>query len=706
MSFSFRLFFCFSLGAVGLGWVHAQDLSHRQSTVTVNVVNQANVPLPGATVKVEMLNHDFRFGSAVVFGELYAGNAEYSLTGLDALQTYFNSITFGNYMKWTYTEGRPYATTRQTISDALALKAFNSERDFRVRGHVTVWGASYQLPADLRAMTDPALVKARIRNHVTDYHQGLKGAGVDVYDLYNEHFHERQYLIDKAVPGGSVAEQAAEVAEWFKAAAAADPDAQLYFNEFNILNFWQENDADVIAYKTFVDAVRDAGGPVHGIGLQAHMDRFITKAQIKRRLDILAAPMPATSNYPSGLPGLRLEITELDINTNWWTSATPAQQAEVTANVLDGAFEHPVVDGVTMWGMRDSIHWRQNAILFDDSNASNWVIKPSGQAWIDRVKGTWWTDLSGVSNSLGTFAGPVFKGQHRITVTYEGSSQSFVRSLSADANLAVAFDTTPPDTSQSFLSNLSVRAPLATGKTLSLGFVMDGGSKPVLARVAGPTLSGFGLPDFMPDPRLAVQKGADIIAANDDWDAATVLDTARALGAFEFTVNSKDAATIATVTGPNTVEINGDASGVILSEVYDTAGSATGPRLSNVSALSFSGLGANILTAGFTVNGPGQARLLIRGVGPELSRRFGVPDVMGDPKITVFVGSNAIASNDNWDASLAGTMTTLGAFALTPGSRDAALLLVVEAGGRGYTVQVNGADGGVGTALIEVYEVR
>jgi hypothetical protein len=80
MSFSFRLFFCFSLGAVGLGWVHAQDLSHRQSTVTVNVVNQANVPLPGATVKVEMLNHDFRFGSAVVFGELYAGNAEYSLT--------------------------------------------------------------------------------------------------------------------------------------------------------------------------------------------------------------------------------------------------------------------------------------------------------------------------------------------------------------------------------------------------------------------------------------------------------------------------------------------------------------------------------------------------------------------------------------------------------------------------------------------------
>ena len=696
----------FGAAATLLASAHAQDLTHRQSTLTVQVTNQAKAPLPGATVTVEMLNHDFRFGTAIVQGELYAGNAEYSLKGLEALQTYFNSITFGNYMKWTYTEGRPYSTTRQTISDALALKAFGSERDFRVRGHVTIWGASYQLPTDLRAMTDAAQVKMRIRNHVTDYHTGLKGSGVDVYDLYNEHFHERQYIMDKAVPGGSVAEQAAEAAEWFKLAAAADPEAQLYINEYNILNFWQENDADVVAYKTFVDAVRDAGGPVHGIGLQAHMDRMITKAQIKRRLDLLAAPMAPTTNHPNGLPGVRLEVTELDINTQQWAGATPAQQAEVTANVLEGAFEHPSVDGVTMWGMRDSIHWRDNAILFDDSDSANWVIKPSGQAWIDRVKGTWWTSLSGLASSLGTFTGKVFKGQHRITVSYNGVTQTFVRSLAADETLAVEFDTTPPDTSQSYLSNLSVRAPLEAGKTLSLGFVVDGGSKSVLTRVAGPTLSGFGITDFMPDPRLAVQKGSTVVASNDNWSAVAIEATAKALGAFDFAAGSKDAATVATVTGPNTVEITGDVGGVILSEVYDTAGSATGPRLSNVSALSFSGQGAQVLTAGFTVDGPGQARLLIRGVGPELNSRFGVPGVMSDPKITVFSGSNAIATNDNWDASLASSMTTLGAFPLTTGSADAALLLVVDAGGKGYTVQVSGADGGTGTALIEVYEVR
>lgn len=684
----------------------AQDLSHRQSTLAVNVTNHLGEPLPGAAIKVEMLDHDFRFGTAVVYGELYPGNPEYSLAGLDALQTYFNSVTFGNYMKWTYTENRPYATTRRTISDVLALRAFGSERNFRLRGHVTVWGASYQLPADLRAMTDPAAVRTRIRNHVTAYHTGLKGAGVDTYDLYNEHFHEREFIIAKAVPGGSIAEQAAEVAEWFKLAAAADPDTQLYINEYNILNFWNENDVDVIAYKTFVDAVRDAGGPVSGIGLQGHMDRYITQAQIKRRLDLLAAPMPPTARHPAGLPGVRLEVTELDINTRGWTSATPAQQAEVVAHVLDAAFAHPSVDGVTMWGMRDSLHWRENAVMFDDSNPNNWVVKPSGQVWIDRVKGRWWTNLTGTSGDQGSFSGRVFKGRHRITVTHQGTAQTFERNLSADQTLAVTFDTRPPDLTGSYLSNLSVRAPLAAGQPLRLGFVVRGGDKPVLARVAGPALAAFGLNDFMPDPRLVIQREGNIVATNDDWDAAAILPAARAVGAFDFTVGSKDAATLATVNGANTVEIQGNPGGLIVSEIYDAQGSANGPRLVNLSTLSLAGTGANTLTAGFTVNGTGKARLLIRGVGPELARSYGVTNVLADPRLTVYAGSTVIATNDNWDAGLMGVMADLGAFALPAGSKDAALLLVVDAGGQGYTVQVSGADGGTGNALIEIYEAR
>ena len=45
----------------------------------------------------------------------------------------------------------------------------------------------------------------------------------------------------------------------------------------------------------------------------------------------------------------------------------------------------------------------------------------------------------------------------------------------------------------------------------------------------------------------------------------------------------------------------------------------------------------------------------------------------------------------------------VGAFALTPGSRDAALLISLPPGA--YTAQLSGTNGGTGMGLIEVYEV-
>jgi hypothetical protein len=52
----------------------------------------------------------------------------------------------------------------------------------------------------------------------------------------------------------------------------------------------------------------------------------------------------------------------------------------------------------------------------------------------------------------------------------------------------------------------------------------------------------------------------------------------------------------------------------------------------------------------------------------------------------------------------AGTFSAVGAFPLTAGSRDAALLLTLNAGAS-YTVQVAGVSNATGEALVEVYEV-
>jgi hypothetical protein len=62
-----------------------------------------------------------------------------------------------------------------------------------------------------------------------------------------------------------------------------------------------------------------------------------------------------------------------------------------------------------------------------------------------------------------------------------------------------------------------------------------------------------------------------------------------------------------------------------------------------------------------------------------------------------------VAENDNWNAALAANFTSVGAFALDNGSRDAALIANLPPGS--YTAQVRGSDGGTGEALIEIYEL-
>lgn len=682
------------------------DLSHRQSEVTVRVVNMAGDPVSGASVAVDMINPTFRIGTAITVDEINPASANYNATAVAQAQRYFNSMTFGNFMKWTYVENRTPAESLSGVNQVKALKAFDGSDAMRLRGHATIWGAQYQLPANFLALTEPAQIHDRIIAHVENYHTIFKGAGIDGFDLYNEPFHERTTFRDELLgPNPSMAAFGGEVATWFQQARVTDPDAQLFINEYNMLNFWQENDADIIAYKSLVDAIRDAGGPVGGIGLQGHMDRFITKSQIKRRLDILAAPMAPTANYPDGLPGLPIEITELDINTQQWSGATPAQQAEVTANVLDGAFEHPAVTGVTIWGMNDSSHWRDNAIMFDDSDPDNWVIKPSGQALIDRSKGTWWTDINGSTNGSGEYAGTVFKGTHRITVSVNGNTAQQVKALTEDGTILVEIDDRPLDTSGSYLSNLSVRAPVAESETLKLGFVVVDGAKDILVRAAGPILADFGVSTAMADPRFEIRQGTTLLTQNDDW-STSIAPVAATLGAFAFTEGSADAGLVINLQNPTTAEITGATAGTVLGEVYDVAAGPMGPRLANVSALHFVGSGDDILIAGFVVGGTGHGRYLIRGVGQELNTQFGITDVLSDPQIKVFDSAqNEIAANDNWDASLAPAMAELGAFSLTAGNRDAALVLQVQAG-NAFTVQLSGADGGTGKAIVEVYEYR
>jgi hypothetical protein len=99
--------------------------------------------------------------------------------------------------------------------------------------------------------------------------------------------------------------------------------------------------------------------------------------------------------------------------------------------------------------------------------------------------------------------------------------------------------------------------------------------------------------------------------------------------------------------------------------------------------------------------------MLIRVVGPGLApilAPYGITSGwVTDPSLQVFSGTTAVLSNNNWGtggSDLPGFMAQAGAFPLSAGSTDAALVATLAPGR--YTVL---ALGGTGMVLTEVYEL-
>ncbi len=136
-------------------------------------------------------------------------------------------------------------------------------------------------------------------------------------------------------------------------------------------------------------------------------------------------------------------------------------------------------------------------------------------------------------------------------------------------------------------------------------------------------------------------------------------------------------------------------------------------RLANLSTRGRIPAGQN-LTPGFVLRGDGAKDLVIRAVGPELAE-FGVTTALDDPTFGLIplLGSDPLLTSDNWEdssnsAELATRSAALGAFPLSGGSLDAAVLTSVplpnSANTRGFTVQITSTTGSSGIVFAEVYD--
>jgi hypothetical protein len=127
-----------------------------------------------------------------------------------------------------------------------------------------------------------------------------------------------------------------------------------------------------------------------------------------------------------------------------------------------------------------------------------------------------------------------------------------------------------------------------------------------------------------------------------------------------------------------------------------------GSHLANISTRMRVEAGDNVLIAGFIIQGDGNKRILVRGIGPSLAT-FGIADPLQDPTLELTAaGSGLIASNDNWpENSNAAEIITSGLAPSNPG--ESALLLSVAPGN--YTAVLRGKGASTGIGLVEVYDL-
>jgi endo-1,4-beta-xylanase len=194
------------------------------------------------------------------------------------------------------------------------------------------------LSVDADTWTKENLTKALI-DHVT--HEASHWAGqCYAWDVLNEALNEDgTYRNDTflAVLGPEYIKIA------FKAAAAADPGAKLYYNDYNIETIGNKSEG---ARTNIVKFLQDDGIRIDGVGLQSHFTVGRSPS-----LDDQVANMEAFAEM-----GLDVAVTELDVRLEEPENSTNlAAQSEIYKNTTGACLLVDACVGITVWDFYDPV---------------------------------------------------------------------------------------------------------------------------------------------------------------------------------------------------------------------------------------------------------------------------------------------------------------------------------------------------------------
>jgi endo-1,4-beta-xylanase len=324
-----------------------------------------------------------------------AGRAKNSVLKSIERQTivnhHFSQITAENIMKPRYLHP---AESTFVFDDADALVDYAASHDKTVHGHTLIW--HYGLAKWMDNFTGDAEAWATMMtDHINEIASHYAAGDIVVsWDVVNEAFTDsdndgdgfnelRNTIWHDNIGTGYLAAA-------FRAANAADPNADLYYNDYNIAGV----PAKLNAVLDLVDQFQNDPNPVpiHGIGFQMHVS--LTWPDINQIRDSFALAVGT---------GLKIKISELDIAVNTDRSRNPMsltkftdavavqQQERYEAIVAAYMAEVPEAQrgGISVWGIADLDTWMRSynalewPLLFDD----DLVSKPALQGFADGLTG-------------------------------------------------------------------------------------------------------------------------------------------------------------------------------------------------------------------------------------------------------------------------------------------------------------------------------
>jgi endo-1,4-beta-xylanase len=278
------------------------------------------------------------------------------------IKSQFNSITPENVLKWESIHPHPDI---YEFAESDKYVKFGEEEGMFIIGHTLIW--HQQLPSWVVSASSPkdsVAVLKRMKDHISTVAGRYKGR-IKGWDVVNEALEEDGTLRNSdylKVLGESYIQKA------FEMAAKADPQAELYYNDYNI-----ELPAKREGAIRLIKKLKKKGVRIDGIGIQGHWG--LTSPSLE---DI------ETSIIEFSRLGIKVMITELDISVlpNPWdmqgadisqtfeynekmnpyakrlpesVQAVLADRYKEIFNVL--ARHKDKISRVTFWGVQDGDSW-------------------------------------------------------------------------------------------------------------------------------------------------------------------------------------------------------------------------------------------------------------------------------------------------------------------------------------------------------------